>query len=136
MEKFLVSIPQGLKLITVSQMSELLPGGSLLSETLGPAIYSPERGWVLAERALVRVTCQSGGNSGPQAPLRTWSCLPLTRVPPFGLLPASPHGSHSPPSTCALHSSSLSSVSLPVHKVRPDGSRPNTKPLWLGSNAK
>lgn len=89
MEKFLVSIPQGLKLITVSQISELLPGGSLLSETLGPAIYSPERGRVFVGRALVRVRRKQGP---PGAPADVELPAP-TRVPPFGLLPASHHGS-------------------------------------------
>ena len=51
-------------------MLELLRGGSPLYETLGPAINSPERGWVFVERALIRVTCQPGENSCPQVPLQ------------------------------------------------------------------
>lgn len=141
-EWLLVEIHQVLKRITVFQMSELLPGGSALSETLGPAIYSPEtytqgrvgclwRG-LLSQSPVSQE--KTAAHRHPPPPQGCGAAHPSPQAPPFGLLPASGHRSLIPHSTSALHSPSLSSVSSPAHQSDWVNTKPKTQPPWFGSN--
>ena len=93
-------------------MLELLRGGSPLYETLGPAINSPERGWVFVERALIRVTCQPGENSCPQVPLQEMELpAPATKYLTWGS--SQPHAT-----TILLLSALLPSI-YPLFRLLP-----------------